>query len=399
MTLVVPFTHDLEGVSLEEAKTILTAGHPEIAVMAWSEMSPTDRALRINGRLPHEANYPLQNQWSLHHQPGYEAEAAQLALALNHHMAQATQAETAVWLTAVGDIMLDRSLGHALSRGDLAYPFADIISDLTPADITLGNVESALGNIGDPVLKSYPFRAPPEAAPALAQAGFDVVSLANNHGMDYGAEALRQGIELLQAEGIGTIGAGGNAEEARRPFITTIHDLTIAFLGYVHVPVESKGFDTETWTATESAAGIAWGYPETIAADVTAVRPQADIVVVVLHSGYEYRDDPSPPQVAGAKAAVDAGADLVIGHHAHILQGVEFYKEGVIVYGLGNFAFEIDGPPETAVLHVWLDKNGVRQLEFVPAVIQFGGQPRLATPPEAFAIRQRLYHLTNELNQ
>ncbi|MCA9961262.1 MAG: CapA family protein, partial [Anaerolineales bacterium] len=132
--------------------------------------------------------------------------------------------------------------------------------------------------------------------------------------------------------------------------------------------------------------------------DVTAVAPQVDHVIVVLHSGYEYVDSPSPPQVAAAHAAIDAGAALVIGHHAHILQGIEYYNGGVIVYGLGNFAFEIDGPPETAILNVWLDQNGVRQLELLPAVIQFGGQPRPAETWEAPAILQRVYALTNALN-
>ncbi len=102
--------------------------------------------------------------------------------------------------------------------------------------------------------------------------------------------------------------------------------------------------------------------------------------------------------MAAAHAAIDAGADVVMGHHAHILQGIEFYRDGVIVYGLGNFAFEIDGPPETAVLNVWLDADGVRELELIPAVIQFGGQPRLAESWEAGPIRQRVYYLTTLLN-
>jgi poly-gamma-glutamate synthesis protein (capsule biosynthesis protein) len=122
------------------------------------------------------------------------------------------------------------------------------------------------------------------------------------------------------------------------------------------------------------------------------------LTIVVLHSGYEYIDVPSPDQQAAARAAIDAGADLVIGHHAHILQGVEYYKDGVIVYGLGNFAFEIDGDPSTAILNVWLDEEGVRQLEFIPAIIQFGGQPRLAESWEQPAILNQVYRLTNSLN-
>ena len=135
-----------------------------------------------------------------------------------------------------------------------------------------------------------------------------------------------------------------------------------------------------------------------IRADVTAVRDQVDLVIVVLHSGYEYVEEPSEPQVAAAQAAIDAGARLVIGHHAHILQGIDFYNDGVIVYGLGNFAFEIDGAPETAVLNVWLDANGVRSLELIPAIIQEGGAPRLAESWEAAPILRQVYFLTRILN-
>ena len=102
--------------------------------------------------------------------------------------------------------------------------------------------------------------------------------------------------------------------------------------------------------------------------------------------------------MAAARAAIDAGANLVIGPHAHILQGIEFYHDGVIIYGTGNFAFEIDGPPETALFDIWLDRDGVRQIDVTPAIIQFGGQPRLAESWEAPPIRDRVYQLTKLLN-
>jgi poly-gamma-glutamate synthesis protein (capsule biosynthesis protein) len=295
--------------------------------------------------------------------------------------------------------MLDRALGYAIERGSLAYPFEQVAHLLTQADITVGNLESALGDVGEPAPKSYTFRAPPAAAESLAIAGFDVVSLANNHGMDYGPEALLQGLDLLRQQNVAPIGAGANAAEAHAPHIQEVNGLRLAFLGYVHVPVEGRtAFDVEDWDATENSPGLAWAYPERITADVSAARQQADLVIVILHSGFEYVEAPSDPQIAASYAAIDAGASLVIGHHAHILQGVEFYKEGVIVYGLGNFAFEIDGDPSTAILNVWLDRDGVHQIEIIPALIQFGGQPRLAEAWEARPILQRVYFLTQLLN-
>lgn len=390
LALAVPFTTDWEAVTPAQAQEIMANGHPLVTILPWTDLSPTQKALRVDGRSPADPAYPLQNRLTLSAASGYETAAAELTALLQ----TALPADPVVHLAAVGDIMLDRALGYAISQGDLDYPFARIAPLLQAADVTVGNVESALGDVGQPQPKRYPFRAPPAAAQSLARAGFDVVSLANNHGMDYGPQALLQAIDLLRAANVAPIGAGANAAAARAPHVVEINGLRLAFLGYVHVPVEVSGFDTQSWTATDAAPGLAWGDPETISADVTAVRPQVDHVIVVLHSGYEYVDAPSPPQVAAARAAIDAGAALVLGHHAHILQGVEFYNGGVIAYGLGNFAFEIDGPPETAVLNVWLDADGVRELEFIPAIIQFGGQPRPAEPWEAAAIWQRIYRLT-----
>jgi poly-gamma-glutamate synthesis protein (capsule biosynthesis protein) len=260
-------------------------------------------------------------------------------------------------------------------------------------------MESALGTVGQPAEKSYPFEAPPAAAESLALAGFDIISLANNHAMDFGPEALLEGLGLLHAQNLATIGAGADAATAYQPYFTEANGLRLAFLGYVNVPVEgSTNFDVQTWTATADAPGLAWGEPERILADVTAVAPQADLTIVILHSGLEYIEEPSEVQMAAAHAAIDGGADLVIGHHAHILQGIEFYKDGVIVYGLGNFAFDIDGPPETAVLNVWLNENGVHQLELIPAIIQDTGQPRPAAPEEAAPILERVHFLTMLLN-
>ena len=390
--LAVPFVTEWETISQADAELILANGHELAIVLPWSEVTPDLKPLRVDGRFPTDADYPFHNRLTLQ----AENSAANELLPI---LQAALNPDPVVHLASVGDIMMDRGLGIVIQGGNLAYPFAKVAPLLENADITVGNMESALGDVGTPASKSYPFRAPPVAAEALALGGFDVVSLANNHGMDYGPEALLQAIDLLQAQGIAPIGAGADFDAAHAPHITQLNGLSLAFLGYVNVPVEaSSAFDTAVWDATETTPGLAWGYPDVIAADVTAVRPQADLVIVVLHSGYEYIEEPSEAQATAARAAIDAGADLVIGHHAHILQGIEFYNEGVIVYGLGNFAFEIDGPPETAVLNVWLDQNGVRSLELVPAIIQKGGAPRLAESWEAAPILRQVYFLTRILN-
>ena len=393
LALTVPFTADWEETNRAQAEEILQNGHNYVTVLPWSHLEPHQKALRVDGRFPTDPDYPFQDSYSLVAADGFETAAAELAAVL-----QASE-PAIIHLAAVGDLMLARSLGAALEQGKLDYPFAHTADSLRNADITVGNVESALGNIGEPAVKSYPFQAPPEAAEALAQAGFDVVSLANNHAMDYGAEALLQAVSLLETQGVLPVGAGADSTAAHKPVMIEQNGMTVAFLSYVNVPVEARsGFDTASWKATASSPGMAWADPAQIHADVTAAAPQADLVIVLLHSGYEYVAAPSEPQTAAAHAAVDAGADVVIGHHAHILQGIEFYQDGVILYGTGNFAFEIDGDPETAVFHLWLDAEGVRQIQIEPAIIQFGGQPRPATAAEAYPIRQLIYARTNVLN-
>jgi poly-gamma-glutamate synthesis protein (capsule biosynthesis protein) len=394
LVLTVPFTSEWQNISLEEALEVITAGHNQINVMPWSEMPLGMKAIRVDGRFPAEPDYPLQDAWSLQVAPGYEDAAKELLPFL-----QTVSVDPLVHIVAVGDIMLDRSLGAAIQNGYLDYPFSAVSEHLRAADITIGNVESALGDTGEPVSKRYPFRAPPEAAESLALAGFDIVSLANNHAGDYGSEALLQAISLLIEQGVSPIGVGANAQEAHAPNLSEVNGLKLAFFSYVNVPIEaSTGFDTASWEAGGDTPGIAWADPEQITADVVAIHDQVDLVVVALHSGFEYLAAPSEPQMAAARAAIDAGADLVIGHHAHILQGIEFYGDGVILYGTGNFAFEIDGPPETALFDIWLDGKGVRQIEVNPAIIQFGGQPRLAESWEDPAILSQLYYLTNILN-
>jgi poly-gamma-glutamate synthesis protein (capsule biosynthesis protein) len=371
-------------------------GHDELSVVPWHELTVTQRALTVEGSYVWDDDYPVQQAWSLHAAPDW----AEAAAALGERLAGRANAGVAQ-LAAVGDVMLDRALGDVVATGDIGFPFAFVADIFHNADYAIANLESALGDRGEPTAKSYTFRAPPEAAQSVALAGIDLVSLANNHALDFGPQALLQGMALLEQQGVSTVGAGEDSERARRPQLVTLNGLTFAFLAYVNVPVEGRApyFDTAAWTAGPQSPGMAWASPDVITADVSDIRESVDHVVVILHSGYEYVPAPSPEQVAASRAAIDAGAALVIGHHAHILQGVEFRGDGAIVYGLGNFAFNIDGSPETAILNAWFDRRGLRQIRFIPARINPNGQPQPVVADDASAsIRRRIYTLSNYLN-
>lgn len=390
ISLAVPLSSSWVHISLPEAEQILAEGSPYVAVMDWSEITPNMRSLLVDGHHPSDPNYPLRDEWSLHSSPGFESAAEELAPWLNQEL----ERTAVIHLAAVGDVMLDRALGEAVLAGNLFYPFALVKDTLSTADITIGNLESALGDLGTPENKGYTFRAPKEAAETLSLAGFDLLSLANNHAMDYGAEGLMQAIQLLEERGINPIGAGADDAAAHRPVIFEMNGIKLAFLAYVDVPVEYRGFDARVWIAGENSPGVAWAETKRIHTDVTAALAQADLVVVILHSGYENVVQPSPPQLAAAHAAIEAGAKLVIGHHTHVLQPVEHFSDGVIAYGLGNFAFEDGGPPETGLLNIWIDEHGVRELELVPLLLDSDGRPIPVSEEISSAILESFYTMT-----
>jgi poly-gamma-glutamate synthesis protein (capsule biosynthesis protein) len=391
IALAVPFTSQWGELSLQQAEEILVGGSPFIEPMDWADMQPDMKSVSVEGYHPSDPEYPLQRRWSLITSNKAALSSRALAPLLN----ELIESDPTIKLTAVGDLMLARTIGEVLETGDLEYPFEHVAAQLHDSDLTIGNLESALGSGGVPEGKGYTFRAPPEAASALAQTGFDLLSLANNHAMDYGPALLVQAIATLNELGVQTIGAGEHDAAAHRPLLREVNGLQVSFLSFVDVPQEFRGFDTRNWQAQASRPGVAWADPSRMQLEIEFAQQDADLVVVLLHSGYEYIPEPSPPQVAAARAAMQAGADLVLGHHAHILQPIEFNPQGVIVYGLGNFVFEDAGPPESALLNVWLGADGVRELQFIPVQLDSQGRPFPASGAAAEKILASIYSYTD----
>ncbi len=293
-------------------------------------------------------------------------------------------------LEAVGDIMLARTVGEQVQTQGPGIVFAGVQSVFDSADLLIGNLECAITSGGEQQHKSYTFAAPPETVQSLALAGFDVLSLANNHAMDFGVQGLFDTQANLEQYGISSVGAGANAADAHAPVILERNGLRLAFLAYVDVPPENSGFDAHSWIATETQPGVAWADPGQITADVSAAKLLADVVIVQLHSGYEvgvYIPAVSNNQRAEAHAAIDAGAVLVIGSHPHILQTIEQYHGGLIAYSLGNFVMDdyLGIANATVILRVTLTPAGVQSYDYVPVLIE-NGLPRLAADGEAPAI-------------
>jgi poly-gamma-glutamate capsule biosynthesis protein CapA/YwtB (metallophosphatase superfamily) len=282
-----------------------------------------------------------------------------------------------VTLAAVGDIMLARTVGDQVLMDGPQIVFAGVQSILNSADIRVGNLECAIGSRGQAQHKTFTFQAPLETVRSLSLAGFDVLSLANNHAMDYGYLGLSDTQIALGRSSIATVGAGLEVSQAHAPVIIERNGLRLAFLAYADVLPENSGFDTHTWVATQVSPGIAWADPARIKADVTAARLRADLVIVMLHSGIEITsviNNITNEQRLEAHTAIDAGAALVIGSHPHVLQQIERYHGGLIAYSLGNFVFDQYAgiANATVILRVTLTRNGVQGYDYTPVLIDKG---------------------------
>lgn len=339
-----------------------------------------------------------------------------------------TKADTI--LAAVGDLMVNRDNQDSL--------FEHSRSVLTAADITFGNCESVYAEEGsrNPAARGE-IRAHPRNAKALASAGFDAVTFANNHHLDSGYEAFFRTLEVLSELGIEVCGAGADLESARKPAIVERNGTRVAFLGYssilfpgyeagrgkpgcvplrVHthyqqVEIEQPGSGPEIRTFTKEED------IDALIVDVKQAKEQADVVVVSPHWGVHF----SPVVVADyetevGRAAIDAGADLVLGHHQHILKPVQVYRGKVIFHGLGNFAVDCahnatPGEESPALLEMqslypefkfgWRDESPgypfhpdsrltmiarcritggqIRQVSYVPCYIRPTGEPEALT--------------------
>lgn len=378
-----------------------------LGVVPWDGPYLRAKVLRVDGRTPEDEGYPLVLRRIVTAREDGDREAAgRLAAALTAARPAGPQRVT---LAAVGDVMLGRTIGEAMQRHGTDYPYAHVAPVLREADVAFGNLEVALTDGGTKANKDYTFRAPTAYAASLAAAGFDVMALANNHALDYGMAGITDGAAALRSHGVLPVGAGGNEAQAREPAVVEANGLRIAFVACVAVPDDSgTGYGRAQMEAGPNRPGVYWCEPEKVAQDVRAAASRADVVVLSMHAGFEYTETPNQLQQSVARAAIDAGAALVLGGHPHVLQGVEFYRGGVIIYSLGNFIFDLDnadraqpGLPSvlSVIFRVTLDGDGVRGIEFVPVVhSEAENRPVPARGAEAARVLDRLYRLTDALN-
>lgn len=255
-----------------------------------------------------------------------------------------------ITLAAVGDVMLGRWVGKRIAKVGTDQFFSGFSKELNQADMTFANLECALTKTTKSANKKIVLRADPALAPALSRAGFSVLSLANNHALDFGESGLDETVSALKAANLVPIGRESD------PMLWELKGVTVAFLAYCDFPRDSGG------------KGIRYTDEETLAADISLAKQQGtDVVVVAWHWGTEGSAKPNARQRHLARLAASAGADLILGSHPHVLQPVEWIPRNdgrrcLVAYSLGNFIFDAVKEPErrTAILKVRLGKGGVQ---------------------------------------
>jgi poly-gamma-glutamate capsule biosynthesis protein CapA/YwtB (metallophosphatase superfamily) len=270
--------------------------------------------------------------------------------------------------------------------------FGPVAKIFTESDLAMVNLESAVTNRGTPEPKTFLFRTPPTAYAAIAAAGIDVVSLANNHALDYGRVGLEDALNYSKSMGMPIVGVGRNAEEAYGAWTTTIKGVTFAVLGFSQVAELSS-----SWAAKDNRSGMAYAFDtaRSVAA-VEKAKAAADVVIVYMHWGQEYNECPTGQMKTFAKKIADAGATMIIGTHAHNLVGDGWLGNTFVQYGLSNFLWWRNdaGSNDTGVLRVTLTGSKITKTEFLPAYIdRTTGQPVPSTGAEADRISKKYANL------
>jgi poly-gamma-glutamate capsule biosynthesis protein CapA/YwtB (metallophosphatase superfamily) len=284
-----------------------------------------------------------------------------------------------------GDVHFEGQLRARLDEPDTAL--ASVARQLSDADLSILNLESAVGTGGTREPKRFTFQAPPTAFEALAAGGVDVVTMANNHAGDFGFDGIAEAVDAAAAMAeadppLAVIGIGANAAAAFEPARFDIDGTTVAVLGASAADDDPTADPTGHWAATDEQVGVAMALdPDRLVAAVAAAAAESDVVVVYLHFGVQGQSCPSEAQTDLARAVADAGATVVAGSHAHRLQGAGLLGDTYVAYGLGNFVWysqASEATTTTGVLTLTIEDGAVTEEAWAPARIAADGLPRFA---------------------
>jgi poly-gamma-glutamate capsule biosynthesis protein CapA/YwtB (metallophosphatase superfamily) len=318
--------------------------------------------------------------------------AATQTVAAAHRAADAIQAssvQSTISICAVGDLLFDLGPRRLIEAQGGKAPLAKVASVMRAADLTIANLETPLSNRGEAVggkPANLIFDGDPRGVQSLTDAGVDVVSLANNHAMDHGRIALSDTIATLDKAKIAHVGAGMNTTQAWTPAILNIRGRKVAYV--TATQVVPAYFDPGP-----DRAGIANGKNvDRVVQAIKSVRGKADIVIVSLHWGTEQSYTANSAQQSQARRFIDAGADVVLSHHPHVMQGIDFYKGKLIAYSLGNFLFPYKTTEgrKSFILKFDFGPKGVANVTATPVYLGEWGRPTVQTGSSARSILGKL---------
>ena len=306
---------------------------------------------------------------------------------------------TVTTATVVGDVMLARRVGARMAaQGDFAAALRPTAERLAAADLTVGNLEGTLSRLGPPQQGGDSFGADPRVRRGLRLAGFDILSLANNHLGDYGPQSVVETVRRVRETGIVPVGGGADLAEARAPAVVVRNGVrfgVVAFDAIGETPAARAGRPGAFRLRMQPRTGpLVPGDLERVLDTVRALRPRVDVLMVLPHLGTQYTTRTVADQRRVGRALVDAGADLVVGGHPHWVQGVELHRGVPIAYSLGNYVFDMDFSRETqegAFVELVFWGSELKAAEFVPVRIGPDFAPRVATGRAGQAILDRMW--------
>ncbi len=282
-----------------------------------------------------------------------------------------------ITIHGVGDVNFDPSYIPNFAVHGYEYAFAGLDGLFLEDDLTIINLECAASDLGNPLPKAFTFRCDVASLPVAREAGVDVANLANNHSQDYGTEAMLDSRANVIRAGIGAVGVGVDLAEATAPAIFDVGGWRVAVLGMGGV------VPSWSWLATPTQPGMASGDDiEQMTAAVRAAAAQADFVAVSIHWGWELETEPRADDRARAEAMIEAGADMIFGHHPHRLGALEFIDGKPVFWTLGNFIWPrlSDAGATTAIGRVVISPDGSIDACLIPAFIETSGQPVFQGP-------------------
>jgi poly-gamma-glutamate capsule biosynthesis protein CapA/YwtB (metallophosphatase superfamily) len=296
-------------------------------------------------------------------------------------------AEQGFTISAGGDVLGDRSIRDVMDAHGPAGPFRKVTSYFAASDFGLVNLETPLTDEGSPqTWKDVVFKGDPRLAKGLSEAGINVVTLANNHAMDQGASGLLDTMKWLRKSDVAACGAGRDLADAYAPRVLDADGVEVAFLGFTDVVPAG-------YPATASNPGTTPGRSDVAAMKraVAKAAKHSDYVVVSWHWNFEFTNAPSALELTEGKAAIDAGADLVLAHHPHVLQGIQTYHGGLIAYSLGDLVFDHCSGPMAETVIIKAEVNAKRiEVKLIPTALAYDGTPTRARGAQAASILGRV---------